>query len=532
MFANLKKLYDNELYANVIPIVSKSERNPSTLAHVTVHLNHSTPQGSLLVTMYKNDRSCLTADQYFLTLMYFGNSLLSERQHQRAEEIFDAALQAKKKLKSTSIVGHHHNAVDAATADQFTVAEIRYKLALCLEATRQVSEAVVHLQAIPIKQRSVKANMLLAKLLQWAAYDKNAIAPLKAVLLECPLNLEAIRGLLALAVKPADIIALLAEAGVSAAAPNRPSTDWLFAFIVAQAHVFAGRFAEAVQALRECARRPDVGDNEAILVLLGQCHHYMGDKVRALGYLQRAYAANAHLTDGLMTLAALYGACDMPDDLERLALPTVATTTYTAEYWFVLAQHLFQQGKYEKALHFTQKSCFMRPKNVEAILLKVKIFQQTKNYKEAIVHLRMLQQFADYRFEVHEGLVDVFIATNRLGDAQVVGRDVVRRHKANLSARYYVLLVRPYLVQYEPVHRQRVKGVLKRALEKDEYHMPAAMLLVSLMRQEGDRMGTAALLKKQLAKQPNAKLYTLLAELLSEEKDPVKAVEYYTTAIK
>lgn len=59
--------------------------------------------------------------------------------------------------------------------------------------------SVVHLQAIPIQQRPVKVNMLLAKLLQWAAYDKSAIAPLKAVLLECPFNLEAIRGLLALA---------------------------------------------------------------------------------------------------------------------------------------------------------------------------------------------------------------------------------------------------------------------------------------------------------------------------------------------
>lgn len=157
---------------------------------------------------------------------------------------------------------------------------------------------------------------------------------------------------------------------------------------------------------------------------------------------------------------------------------------------------------------------------------------QAKNYKEAIVHLRVLQQYADYRFEVHEALVEAFILTNRLADAQVVGRDVVRRHKGNLTARYYVLLVRPYLVQYEPQHRHRVKSLLLRALEKDEYHMPAALLLVSLMRQEGDRTGTAKLLKKQLAKQPNSKMYALLGDLLSEEKDQAKAVEYYTTAIK
>lgn len=479
--------------------------------------------------MHEEDRSCLTDDQYFLTLMYYGNSLFSERQFQLAEGVLAAALELKTYIKSKP--APHHTA-DAAAGEQFTFAEIRYKLARCLESARLISEAIEQLQAIPIEQRPVKANMLLAKLLQFSAHDKSAIVPLKAVLHECPLSLDAIRGLLALGVKPAEIMVLLAEAGVSATAANQPSTDWLFAYVVAHAYLFGGRFAEAAQALNDCKGRPPVGDNELFLVLLGQCYHYMGDQKLALVYLQRAYAANVHLTDGLMTLAALYGECNMTDELERLALPTVSTNAYTAEYWYVLAQHLFQQGKYEKALHFTQKSCFMRPKNVEAILLKVKIYQHTKNYKEAIVHLRMLQQFANYRFEVHEGLVDTFMATGRLGDAQVVGRDVVRKHKHSLTARYYVLLVRPYLVQYDPVHRERVKGVLQRALEKDEYHLPAAMLLVTLMRQEGDRMGTAALLKKQLSKKPNAKLYTLLAELMSEEKDPAKAVEYYTIAIK
>lgn len=484
------------------------------------------PQGSLLLTMYKNDRSCLTADQYFLTLMYFGNSLLVERQHQRAEQIFEVALLAKKKLKALSHGHSQHCTATAAAAEQFTVAEIRYRLAVCLEATRQVPEAVVQLQAIPTKQRPPKANLLLAKLLQWSANDKNAIAPLKAVLAECPLNLEAIRSLLALGVKPADVMALLAES------PGAPTADWLPHYVSAQSHILGGRFDEAAEALRACEHRSDIGDSEVILVLLGQCHHYMGNKERALGYLQRAYAANEHMTEGLMTLAALYGALRMLDELERLAMPTVEAGAYTAEYWYVLAQHLFKQEKYDKALHFAQKSCFMQPKNVEANLLKVKIYRYSLNHKEELLQLRALQQYADYRYEVHEGLVDVFIAMDRMSDAQMVGRDMVRRHKGKLTPRYYVLLARVYMARCEPIHRQRVKVVLQHALRKDEYFMPASLLLVTLLRQEGDRLGTAALMQKQLAKHPTARMYTMLADLLSQENDPAKALEYYTTAIK
>lgn len=156
-----------------------------------------------------------------------------------------------------------------------------------------------------------------------------------------------------------------------------------------------------------------------------------------------------------------------------------------------------------------------------------------KQYTSAISTLRQLQQFANYRFEVHEHLVDTFIAMNRLCDAQVIGRDLIERlPQSCIGARHYVLLVRPYLVHCKPHYRQHVKSLLLRALEKDAYHLPAAMQLLSLMRQEGDRVGTAQLLKKLLAKRPNSKLYEMLGDLLGEEKDEAKAMEYYTIAIK
>lgn len=122
-------------------------------------------------------------------------------------------MQAKKstaKLKSNydQVLGGSSviNAVD-----QFSEIEIRYKTAICLEAIRQISEAVTVLQAVPIKQRPPKISMLLAKLIQSNGYDKNAIAPLQATLKECPLNLDAIKGLLSLGVKISEINSIIGE---------------------------------------------------------------------------------------------------------------------------------------------------------------------------------------------------------------------------------------------------------------------------------------------------------------------------------
>lgn len=319
-------------------------------------------QGSIMITMYNNDRSSLTPEQYFLSLMYYGISLFEERQFRRAEDMFVHAMQAKKaviKIKSS------FGGVYDASGDQFPDADIRLRLAQCLEATREIPEAVSLLQAIPIKQRTVKMNMLLAKLLQHNGYDKAAIVPLKAVLKECPLNMEAIKGLLALGVKPAELNSLLAEASLPA-----QCTEWLTNYIAAYANMYACRFPEAIESLQAIESKPGIGDNEGILVLIGQCYHYIGNHDTALYYLMRAHNNNAYLIDGLMTLASLYAIKNRLDDLEKLTMPSIGPSEYTAEYWFVLAQHLFSQGKHDKAAYFAEKSCYLKPKNAEANLLK------------------------------------------------------------------------------------------------------------------------------------------------------------------
>lgn len=56
--------------------------------------------------------------------------------------------------------------------------------------------------------------------------------------------------------------------------------------------------------------------------------------------------------------------------------------------------------------------------------------------------------------------------------------------------------------------------------------------MVPLLQQENKTATAIQMIKKQLAMQPNSKLYSLLGDIVSAEKDRAKAVEYYTIAIK
>lgn len=129
-----------------------------------------------------------------------------------------------------------------------------------------------------------------------------------------------------------------------------------------------------------------------ILTLIGQCYHYIGNSEAAVTHLYRAYQMNNYLGDGLVTLAAVYGNLNRLDDLEKLTPPNLDLTENTPEYWFILAQYLFCQGKYEKALYFCQKSYNLKPDNTEAAILKAKIFVQIKKYKEVLILLRDLEE--------------------------------------------------------------------------------------------------------------------------------------------
>lgn len=51
----------------------------------------------------------------------------------------------------------------------------------------------------------------------------------------------------------------------------------------------------------------------------------------------------------------------------------------------------------------------------------------------------MRYQFANYRFEVYEGLVDAYLAMNRVRDASDISRDGVKRMGPNVSARSFVV---------------------------------------------------------------------------------------------
>lgn len=460
----------------------------------------------------------LTPQEHFQTLIFYAESLYNERQYREAEGIFRQALNAKK--LSTKSKGSNKS----EPHDPHSETEIKYKIAKCLVENKHLRDAISTLQSITMKQRTPKVNMLLGRLLHNSGNDRTAVGAYKEVLKECPLAFEAIEGLITIGVKGIDVNTLIVDASGSL-----QCSDWLSCWIKAHAHIQARKYSEAIQTLRALETNTFLKNYHQLLVLIGECYYHNGQYDNAYSYLSRAHNLCPYMKNGIQILAILLSKRNKINDLEKMIAPTSSFPyEYTSESWFVMAQYLFATGKYDKAVYFVQKSCFLNPKNVEALILKARILLQLKKHNEAISHLQFAQQFAPYRYEVHKGLVETLLSMEKLREAGSQATKALRQ--LGESPRLLVLCARTYLKDI--MAKNKAKPMLIRALELNEYYLPAVFLLCELYQEDNETGEAIKLLKKQVAVQPNCRLHSMLGDFLGFEKDQTGALEHYTHALK
>lgn len=91
----------------------------------------------------------------------------------------------------------------------FVFLDIRYQMHICHISLKQPVQALLVLQGIPAKLRSVKVNMALGKLYVMNGLERPAISAFKEVLRECPLALEAIQSLIKLGIRYTELLRLI-----------------------------------------------------------------------------------------------------------------------------------------------------------------------------------------------------------------------------------------------------------------------------------------------------------------------------------
>lgn len=495
----LKLLYDNKLYSNVTALFS--------LAHpISVHC-----------------ADFMTVSAKFQSYVYCGDAYVQLGDFKRAEALYQKAIQLKKSAAKAKGKGP----ASIISGDVTSENDIKYQIHVCHVNMKQPNQAISALESIPGKQRSSRVNMALGQLYQQSGNERSAITCYREVLKECPLALEAAKGLLELGVKAVEVAALVLHPGGSGGSSLPPHMEWLGQWIKANSYLHSREYSSSITNFKQLEARPQLADNVEILASLGEAYYHTGDYTNAMATLERVHSLDPHMLRGMDVYAALLAKEKKVKELESLSSQLMSVNNRSPEPWIVMAYLCYVTKKGNRAIYFSQKACTLNPRHVEALLLKGTVLLELHKVHEAISHFGEVFKVAPYRHEAYKGMVDCYLAQMRNSDAASLASNACKHlgHTPRALTLYASVLMK------SPMSVEKAKVCLEKALKQDSTHLPAVYLLAEIYDQQRAYDRGIQLLLKHLESQSTCRLHQLLGDFYARSGEHDKALQHFGIAL-
>ena len=426
---SLQQLYGSGLYSNVVELCNLTNCHKETFLE------------------------SLGPSQGWQLQRILADSLLELKEWKRAEAVYRQILQAKKHSRSKPPPVVTNMNTPPPCQDLSSEADIKYKLYECYMGMGQSNtQARNILESIATKNRCGKVNMALARLYHAANLERPAIAAYREVVRECPLAVEAVRGLLQLGVKPAEVRDLTQEAE-----PD-PEAAWLPDWVSGLAKLYSRDYEGCVRELLG-VEAGSLGGSPALAADLGLAQHWAGNQEAAISSLARTVSLAPLTLRGMDSLAALYADTGRLRELENLATRLMGITEEQPQPWVAMGYFCHLTKKSPKAVYFAHKACLLDPRNVEALLLKGRVLLDLKKLPDAMNHFREALGLAPHRYEAHKGLVDCYLGLSRQREAVTIATTACKQ----LANSPRALTLYASVLLKEPLSCARAKSLLEKA---------------------------------------------------------------------
>ncbi|CAH1170860.1 unnamed protein product [Phaedon cochleariae] len=521
LLKQLQILHEQELYSNILKVFHcdfTDEIRISNCCFGPIEIKKC----DLALSIGEQKLDTYTLPTKLQVTLYYADALYHTQQYLQAENLYRQGLQIRKnilsKVKNSNKIAEVQNEI-ASDVD------IKFKIHMCCIALKQKSAAVEILQMVSARLRTPKINMALGNIYKDVGMERSAITCFKEVLRECPLALEAVDNLLKLGIKGVEVNSLMVEVS--------SEISWLNSWIKAQAQMHSRDFVNAIKTYKSMDTHGLLKDNTSLLVNMAYCYHYLCNEQKAISILQKAIRLDPFLSIGrdlLSTLLAASGTKDHIKALESLT-PVMDMSMWTSEQWVVLGNYMYALKKYDKAAYFGQQACLLDRKNVEGLLLKANTLYQIKKYQDAVSHCSEALQICNYRYDIHKCLVDCYIQTNRLREAESMALNACKQ--LNFSAHGYCLHA-SVLLKDPMASSKTVRRTLEKAVSLDKTGSTDALhMLVEFLEGEQQYEQASQLLLKHISTQkPSSRLHQMLGDCFVNLQKDDEAFHHYTVALK
>ncbi|KAI3854796.1 hypothetical protein MKW92_043944 [Papaver armeniacum] len=475
--------------------------------------------------------SHLKADSYVL----LGDSLYGEKEHKRAIYMYKQALNLCKiipKQTMTSSRGSLSTSNRSSSPNSVNVSainenEVKFKITLCHSALNDNRAALVEMEGIPSKARTLRMNLTLAKLYRYSRHNRAAISCYKECLRHCPYILEAITALAELGVAAKDILTLFPQTPSRSGRPpfdNFDSSRWLQRFVEAQCCIASNDYKGGLELFAEILQR--FPSNVHILLEVAKVEAIIGKNDEAMMNFEKARSNDPYVIDYMDEYAMLLKTCSDSSKLNRLVHELLSIDPTRPEVCVALSV-LWERKDERRAMAYVDKCLRIDDRHIAGHIMKGNLFLSLGRPDNALASFRAAQELRpDLRS--YQGLVRSYLSLAKTKEALHSAREAMKAMPQSAKALKLVGDVHASIT----TGREKAKKFYESALRLEPGFLGAALALAELHVVEGRNGEAVTLLERYLKDWADDSLHIKLAQVFAATNMLQEALSHFQAAMR
>ncbi|XP_052312257.1 anaphase-promoting complex subunit 7 isoform X2 [Populus trichocarpa] len=442
-----------------------------------------------------------------------GDALFRDREFRRAIHTYKQALHYCKIIpKQSSTTSRSSLSNRSSSPNSFNISainenEVKFKIASCHSAMNETRAALVEMEGIPSKARTLQMSLLMAKLYRSSRHTRFAITCYKECLRHCPFVIEAIIALAELGVAAKDIISL-----------------FLQRYVEAQCCIASNDYKGGLDLFAELLQR--FPHNIHVLLEIAKVQAIIGKNDEALMNFEKVRSIDPYIVTYMDEYAMLLKTKGDFSKLNKLVHDLLSIDPTRPEV-FVALSVLWEKKDERGALSYAEKSTRIDERHILGYIMKGTLLLSLKRPEAAVIAFRGAQELrADLRS--YQGLVHSYLAFSKIKEALHAAREAMKAMPQSAKA----------LKLVGDVHasnsggREKAKKFYESALRLEPGYLGAALALAELHVIEGRNGDAVSLLERYLKDWADDSLHVKLAQVFAATNMLQEAMSHYQSALR
>lgn len=465
-------------------------------------------------------------------LVLVADALYRDREYRRAIHTYKQALQLYKlsptkqnaaSSRSSLPTSNRSSSPGSFNLPAVNENEVKFKIASCHCALNENRAALVEMEGIPYKARSLHMNLTMGKLYRNSRHVRAATACYKECLRQCPYIFEAITALAEIGVSAKDIISLFPQMPHRS---GRPPFDqfWLQQYVEAQCCIASNDYKGGLELLTELLQR--FPNNIHIILEIAKVEAVIGKKDEAIMNFEKARAIDPYIVTYMDEYAMLLKIKSDHTKLNKL-VHDLLNIDLTRPEVFVALSVLWETKDDRAALSYAEKSIRTDERHIPGYIMKGNLFLTMNRPEAAVIAFRGAQDLRpDLRS--YQGLVRSYLALSKTKEALYAAREAMKAMPQSAKA----------LKLVGDVHssnsggREKAKKFYESALRLEPGFLGAALALAELHVNEGRNRDAVSLLERYLKDWADDSLHVKLAQVFAVTNMLQEALTHYEAALR